>query len=218
MDHGELLFQLLATFLRTLACASPFRLRIPMIVNSVCGGNPSSIRNGNLNYPRRARPLAPNMCRRKKGLFPRNGDLGIVPLYERVRRYPKPAFPSRAEGDFPRNSALPARGCSPSPYFWPFGGSNVGIQPLAPVGSIALQTTRGQTMLSNADKRWFKSQGGPGEILVSVASEPMGQNLGWGAKKVERRREARGWVLSEAVPEGKKWQRRTASHHHHHQM
>jgi len=50
------------------------------------------MQNGNLNYPRQACPLAPKMCCRKKGLFPRNGDLGMVPLHERVRRYPKLAF------------------------------------------------------------------------------------------------------------------------------
>ena len=43
------------------------------------------------------------------------------------------------------------------------------MQPLVPIRLNDLQTTRGQTMLPNAAKRWFKSQGGPGEILVSVS-------------------------------------------------
>ena len=85
--------------------------------------------------------------------------------------HPAVVFHSRAESDFAaetRNSALSARGCFPFLYFRPFGGSNVGMQPLAPVRLNDLQTTRGQTMLPNAAKRWFKSQG-PGEILVSAS-------------------------------------------------
>jgi hypothetical protein len=59
---------------------------------------------------------------------------GAVP-HGRNTGYPEVVFHSRAESDFAadtRNSALPARGCFLFLSFRPFGGSNVGMQPLVP--------------------------------------------------------------------------------------
>ena len=122
VDHGELLFQLLATFLRTLAWRG---MRVPIQTADSDDCEQCVWRESVFDTKWQPELSAPGSSAgtehvsSKKGVVPKKRRLGIVPLYERVRRYPKPAFPSRAEGDFPRNSALPAMGCSPSPYFWP---------------------------------------------------------------------------------------------------